>query len=74
MFWPMTCAWAFPLPTPPSMWCTIPIYWNIFSKRQGEFFVRECFRVLRPGGLLRLAVPDLEDIARAYLKTLEERG
>ena len=43
-----------------------------FSKRQGEFFVRECFRVLRPGGLLRLAVPDLEDIARAYLKTLEE--
>lgn len=43
-----------------------------FSKRQGEFFVRECFRVLRPGGLLRLAVPDLENIARAYLKTLEE--
>lgn len=31
----------------------------------------ECKRVLRPGGVLRLAVPDLEGIARGYLKTLE---
>ncbi len=43
-----------------------------FSKRRGEFLLRECLRVLRPGGLLRLAVPDLENITRAYLKALDE--
>ncbi len=40
-------------------------------KAWGEFFISECYRVLRPGGLLRVVVPDLENIARAYLETLE---
>jgi SAM-dependent methyltransferase len=30
-------------------------------------FLRECLRVLRPGGILRVAVPDLEKYARDYL-------
>jgi predicted SAM-dependent methyltransferase len=34
-------------------------------------FVRECRRVLRPGGVLRLAVPDLEQICRLYLRALD---
>jgi SAM-dependent methyltransferase len=34
-------------------------------------FVRECYRLLRPGGILRVAIPDLESIARAYLAALE---
>ena len=36
----------------------------------------ECHRVLRPGGIIRLAVPDLETIARHYLQLLEraDRG
>ncbi|TWU08228.1 class I SAM-dependent methyltransferase [Stieleria varia] len=31
----------------------------------------ECRRVLRPGGVLRIVVPDLEGIARTYLQTLD---
>lgn len=31
----------------------------------------ECWRVLRPGGILRVVVPDLEQIARTYLTSLE---
>ena len=31
----------------------------------------ECRRVIRPGGVIRLAVPDLEEIARVYLESLE---
>ncbi|TWT53730.1 hypothetical protein Pla22_13620 [Rubripirellula amarantea] len=34
--------------------------------------LRECGRVLRPGGVLRIVVPDLEGIAREYLRTLED--
>jgi SAM-dependent methyltransferase len=34
-------------------------------------FLRECLRVLKPGGLMRVVVPDLEGIAREYLRLLE---
>ena len=30
----------------------------------------ECYRILRPGGILRIVVPDLEAIARLYLDSL----
>jgi glycosyltransferase involved in cell wall biosynthesis/predicted SAM-dependent methyltransferase len=43
-----------------------------FSREDGKAFLQECFRVLLPGGLLRVAVPDLENIARAYLAALDE--
>jgi SAM-dependent methyltransferase len=33
-----------------------------------EAFLEECHRILRPGGVLRLAVPDLEQEAREYLE------
>ena len=36
-----------------------------------RFFMRECFRVLKPGGILRVAVPDLEQICRQYLLALD---
>lgn len=32
----------------------------------------ECFRILKPKGILRVAVPDLETIARNYLRFLEQ--
>jgi predicted SAM-dependent methyltransferase len=35
-------------------------------------FLTDCWRVLRPGGILRVAVPDLEQIARLYLQALDK--
>ena len=35
-------------------------------------FLCECRRVLRPGGILRVAIPNLEAIARLYLYALED--
>lgn len=35
-------------------------------------FLQECRRVLKPGGVMRLAIPNLEAIARLYLYTLED--
>ncbi len=35
---------------------------------KGRELIDECFRVLRPGGVLRIVVPDLERIANLYLR------
>ncbi len=42
-----------------------------FSKTDAPGFVGECNRVLRPEGIVRVVVPDLETIARQYLSALE---
>lgn len=42
-----------------------------FPKVDAVPFIRECYRVLRPQGILRLVVPDLEQIARMYLHCLD---
>jgi SAM-dependent methyltransferase len=34
-------------------------------------FLRSCRRVLRPSGIIRVVIPDLEEIARHYLHALE---
>jgi len=38
------------------------------TREQGRRFLRECHRVLRPGGVIRLAVPDVALILKAYEK------
>jgi hypothetical protein len=43
-----------------------------FDAAKGLSFLRACHRVLRAGGTLRIVVPDLENIAQAYLQTLRE--
>ncbi len=42
-----------------------------FTKADGRKFLAECFRVLKPNGIIRIAVPDLEGIAKEYLRNLE---
>jgi predicted SAM-dependent methyltransferase len=43
-----------------------------FSKKQGEIFIHECHRVLKPGGIIRVAVPDLEQIVLEYIGILKK--
>jgi len=40
-----------------------------FPRQQTEQVLKEWYRVLRVGGILRLAVPDFEKLVEVYLKT-----
>ena len=42
-----------------------------FPKNQAPRFIKECWRVLKPGGILRVVVPDLEQIVHCYLQLLQ---
>jgi len=41
-------------------------------KDKAPAFLADCLRVLKPGGILRVVVPDLEDITREYLRLLRQ--
>lgn len=41
-----------------------------FDQNQGLFLISESFRVLKPGGIIRIVVPDLEGSCREYLRIL----
>jgi predicted SAM-dependent methyltransferase len=41
-------------------------------RKVADRFIKECFRVLRNDGIIRIAVPDLEKIAVSYLTALEK--
>jgi predicted SAM-dependent methyltransferase len=43
-----------------------------FQKSDGIKFIAECYRVLKPGGTIRVVVPDLEQIANNYLRLLND--
>jgi predicted SAM-dependent methyltransferase len=43
-----------------------------FPKEKAQKFIKECFRVLKPDGILRVVVPDLENIVDEYKKFLNE--
>ena len=42
-----------------------------FTRPAAPIFLRECHRVLRPGAIVRVVVPDLETMARLYVKYLD---
>lgn len=44
------------------------------TRKQGQALLRECYRVLAPGGIVRLVVPDLERLARLYLERKAHAG
>jgi predicted SAM-dependent methyltransferase len=41
-------------------------------KEKATDFVEECYRVLKPGGIMRIVVPDLENIVDEYKRLLNE--
>jgi predicted SAM-dependent methyltransferase len=43
-----------------------------FSKEEAPKLITECYRVLKPDGIIRVAFPDLEAIAKHYLRLLNE--
>jgi SAM-dependent methyltransferase len=40
-------------------------------RNEASTVINECYRILKPHGIIRIVVPDLELIARAYLNSLE---
>ena len=42
-----------------------------FARSEANSFLRECHRVLKERGIIRIVVPDLESLARTYLHALE---
>ncbi|MGY6529569.1 MAG: TylF/MycF/NovP-related O-methyltransferase [Cyanobacterium sp.] len=42
-----------------------------FPKNEAQSFLQECYRVLESQGIIRVVIPDLEQIARLYLQSLE---
>jgi len=60
------------IPLPDSS-CDVVYHSNLLEhmrRADAQPFMRECYRVLRAGGLLRVGVPDLEQISSLYLKKL----
>jgi SAM-dependent methyltransferase len=41
------------------------------TKEDARWLLAECHRVLKPGGTIRLSLPDFEEMARAYLMYLD---
>lgn len=43
-----------------------------FPKEKAQDFIKECYRVLKPDGIIRVVVPDLENIINEYKKFLNQ--
>ena len=43
-----------------------------FTKNDGIKLIKECYRVLKNNGIIRIAIPNLEEIAKLYLENLNK--
>ncbi|HWQ90193.1 MAG TPA: methyltransferase domain-containing protein [Clostridia bacterium] len=43
-----------------------------FSQETTERILKECRRVMKPGGIVRIVLPDLENTCREYIRILDE--
>ena len=43
-----------------------------FQKENATIFIKECFRILKPNGVMRIVVPDLENIINEYHRLLQQ--
>lgn len=53
--------------------CEVVYHAAVFEhirRADASAFLRECWRVLKPGGIIRIGVPDLEQLCRLYLEKL----
>jgi len=41
------------------------------SKKDAEYFLKECYRVMRKGGVIRIIVPDLQAGVKNYINKME---
>ncbi len=41
------------------------------SKKNAEYFLKECYRVMRKGGIIRIVVPDLQAGVKNYINKME---
>lgn len=41
------------------------------QKEKLDFILSECYRILKPNGVLRIVVPDFENIVREYIQNIE---
>ena len=60
-----------PYPDKSFGWCITPTCWSISRNSDALGFLKECHRVVQPNGTIRVAVPDLEGIVKAYLQALD---
>ena len=43
-----------------------------FPQKAANYFISECYRILKPGGVLRVVTPNLERITQEYLHNLQK--
>lgn len=60
-----------PFPTGSAAVCYSSHVLEHLDKPGARNLVAECFRVLKPGGVIRLVLPDMEALAREYLRILD---
>ena len=49
-------------------------FFEHIPRQSSQDFLKECFRILKPNGVIRLVLPDFENIARTYLEFRENEN